>query len=370
MDEYKKYFDSEEIVYIGKPDSLILIPGRERAMLQWLIVSDPKVSSAMIYWNNKTKEQKIEIIRGSGIDTIQTIIEGLEQGYHSFEVFTMDNEGNRSIPEYISGMVYGDNYEKSLPNRDTDAVQYKIGGNTFINWLIADSTSVGVKLTFKTTKGENKTVVIKNEETKTELTDYMPHTEIQYQTMYKPDSLSIDTFYASPVYIKPNEILLLNAGAPFIGVDINDRWGNLLDWDTNQAARNHNGVGGFDNLDNQGYLSFEYWDSPAIINGKISQTLELPKGKYQFVAKIENIDFECEDTYLAVSKGQELPNVSDIEQALGYFKLTDSNLNGKEIFVDFQLTKDQTVTLGFLSTMLENHPTSVRVSRVKLFINE
>src|SRR5690606_8469154 len=98
MDDYKKYFDKEEIIYIGKPDSVKVFTGRERVKLQWLIISDPKVSSAMIYWSNKTKERKIDIKRGTGVDTVQTIIEGLNQGYHSFEVFTMDDEGNRSVP--------------------------------------------------------------------------------------------------------------------------------------------------------------------------------------------------------------------------------------------------------------------------------
>ena len=370
MDDYKKYFDKEEIIYIGKPDSLQVFAGRERVKLQWLIISDPKVSSAMIYWSNKTKERKIDIKRGTGVDTVQTIIEGLNQGFHSFEVFTMDDEGNRSISVFASGMVYGENYEQSLPNLSVEGVKYQIGGNTFINWLLADSTSVGVRLSYKNLGGENKTLIVKNNETITELYEHDLGTEIQYQTMYKPDSLSIDTFYAPVVDVKVNEILLQNGGAPFLGTDISGRWGNLKDWDTNQAAKNHDGVGGFDNIDNGGYLSFEYWGTPAIINGKISQTLQLPKGKYRYVATVSNIDFECEATFLVVSVGQQLPDVSNIEQSLGYFQLINNSLNGKDITTNFQLDTDQTVTLGFLSTMLDNNPTAVRIAKVRLYMDK
>ncbi|WP_165384701.1 DUF4998 domain-containing protein [Sphingobacterium corticibacterium] len=370
MDDYKKYFDKEEIIYIGKPDSLQIFAGRERVKLQWLIVSDPKVSSAMIYWANKTKERKINIKRGTSVDTVQTIIEDLSQGFHSFEVCTMDDEGNRSIPVYASGMVYGENYEQSLPNRSVEGAKFQIGGNTFVNWLLADSTSVGVRLSYKNLAGENKTLIVKNDETITELYGQDLGTEIKYQTMYKPDSLSIDTFYASIVTIRANEIILQNGGGPFLGTDISGRWGNLKDWDTNQAAKNHNGVGGFDNLDNNGYLSFEYWGTPSIINGKISQTLQLPKGKYRYVATVSNIDFECEATFLVISLGQQLPDVSDIEQALGYFQLTNNSLNGKDITVNFQLDTDQTITLGFLSTMLDNNPTAVRITKVRMYMDE
>lgn len=370
MDDYKKYFDKEEIIYIGKPDSLQVFAGRERVKLQWLIISDPKVSSAMIYWSNKTKERKIDIKRGTGVDTVQTIIEGLNQGFHSFEVFTMDDEGNRSISVFASGMVYGENYEQSLPNRSVEGVKYQIGGNTFINWLLADSTSVGVRLSYKNLGGENKTLIVKNNETITELYEHDLGTEIKYQTMYKPDSLSIDTFYAPVVDVKVNEILLQNGGAPFLGTDISGRWGNLKDWDTNQAAKNHDGVGGFDNIDNGGYLSFEYWGTPAIINGKISQTLQLPVGKYRYTATVSNIENECEATFFVASLGQELPDVSDLNTALDYYMLTNNVLNGKDISVDFRLNNEATVTLGFLSTMLENNPTSVRISKVRLFYEQ
>src|SRR5690606_8950612 len=119
----------EEIIYIGKPDSIQVFSGRNRVVLQWLITSDPKVTAAKVYWDNKTKERKIDFKKGAGVDTVRTVIDGLSQGYHSFEVYTMDNEGNRSISVYVSGMVYGENYEKSLSNRSVESFKYEIGGS-------------------------------------------------------------------------------------------------------------------------------------------------------------------------------------------------------------------------------------------------
>src|SRR5690606_2521579 len=177
-----------------------------------------------------------------------TVIDGLSQGYHSFEVYTMDNEGNRSISVYVSGMVYGENYEKSLSNRSVESFKYEIGGSSLVNWLVADSSSIGLKLRFKKVNDEEITLIVKNEDSISSLIDHDISSQISYQTMYKPNSLSIDTFYAPTQNLKVNEILLPNSGNPFIGINVSGRWGNLKDWNTNQAAKNHNGIGGFDNL--------------------------------------------------------------------------------------------------------------------------
>ncbi|MFD2744230.1 MULTISPECIES: DUF4998 domain-containing protein [Sphingobacterium] len=368
MDDYKKYFTDEEIIYIGKADSVQVISGRERVMLRWLIISDPKVSSALIFWNNRTQERKIDIQRGQGIDTIEVTIDRLEQGFHSFEIYTLDREGNKSVPVYASGMSYGDYYEASLPNRSVDGVKHQIGGDTFVDWLLADSTSIGVRLRYTDTEGRNRVVVVPNEQTMTALQQVDLAGSISYQTMYKPDSLAIDTFYAPIISLKANEILLKNSGSPFIGTDVAGRWGNLKDWNYNSAVQNHNGVGGFDNLNGSGYISFEYWGTPSITNGKIWQTLNLPAGDYRFVTTISNIDFTCEASYVAVANGQQLPNVEQMPSALGSYKLTDNQLNNREVTVHFSVNQViMPVTLGFVSTMLNNNPTSLRIAKVRLF---
>lgn len=367
MDDYKRFFDDQEIIYIGKPDSVKVFSGRERVDIQWLIISDPKVSSATIYWNNRSEQKKVDIQRGTGVDTVRTTIDGLTQGFHTFELFTMDQEGNRSVSVSTSGMVYGDNYEASLPNRSVDGVKYEPDGNTFVSWLLADSASIGVSLSYETILGNKRIKYVSNNELITELEGCDPNKQIFYQTMYKPDPTAIDTFYAPEISLKVNEILLKNGGSPFRGTNISGRWGNLESWDTNTAAKNHNGVGGFDNVNNGGFLSFEYWGTPAIINGKISQSIELPSGKYRLVARISNIDYTCEATFMLVCAGSNLSNVESINSAIASFRLTDKVLNNKDIIVLFELDAKQLVTLGFLSTMLQNNPTSVRISSVRLY---
>jgi hypothetical protein len=78
-----------------------------------------------------------------------------------------------------------------------------------------------------------------------------------------------------------------NPGNPFIAssMDAGGRWGTLAGWTENDAAKSHNGYGGFAS-DDGGTMDLEWgvsWGEPGdILNGKIYQTVTLPAGNYSF----------------------------------------------------------------------------------------
>ena len=51
-DIYREFYESGETVYVGKADSIKVRGGNERVELTWLLLSDPKVASYKVYWNN------------------------------------------------------------------------------------------------------------------------------------------------------------------------------------------------------------------------------------------------------------------------------------------------------------------------------
>src|SRR3546814_9540915 len=66
------------------------------------------------------------------------------------------------------------------------------------------------------------------------------------------------------------------------------RWGTLKDWVTNDAMRNQGPAGnkiygGYDNINNSGSFGLQKWGNgdPAIVNGKVYQTVTLPAGDYE-----------------------------------------------------------------------------------------
>ncbi|MGV3589456.1 MAG: DUF5013 domain-containing protein [Adhaeribacter sp.] len=114
-----------------------------------------------------------------------------------------------------------------------------------------------------------------------------------------------------------------NAGNPFKRSDVgaSSRFGLLADWMVNDAVKNmeNNTKGGFDSFNNGGWMSLERWGTPAIPNGKIYQTAELPAGKYLF--EIASFDgspgYTVKDqAFVTVAEGETLPDATDVTTAL------------------------------------------------------
>ena len=368
MDDYKKFTNGKEILYSAKADSVKLFPGRNRAKLSWNLIADPKIVKTRVYWNNRTKFIDVPIsFAVSATRTISVIVPDLAEGNYNFELFTFDKDGNSSVVSLVSGSVYGEIYEKALLNRIIKTMRLEPDGSTSINWLGSESTSAGVELSYINKSGTNQKVKIPRDGNTTLLTDYNPVSPLTYRTAFLPDSNTIDTFYTANSTKTINEIGLKNPGSPFIGANISGRWGNLKDWTANAAAQNHSGVGGFDNYNGGGYISFEYWGTPSITNGKVTQKLTLAPGNYRFVITISEISGNCEAMYTAIALGNDLPNVENISSAIASYKLTNNSLNGKDVTASFTLTETREITLGFVGTMLKNGNTSLRINKVRLF---
>jgi hypothetical protein len=206
-DDYKKYLASGPQVYPGNADSLKAVSGRYRVQLSWLLVSDPTITKAVVFWNDKKDSLVIPVKRTDGVNTIKVIIDKLEEQTYTFEVFTYDKEGHQSVGSTVTGRVLGSNYEatlnnwavaqslvvKSQPPYNAAAVVW----NTFyLNGLI------GTKVQYKDADGRVQSLFVPADPTGqtsvvTSLLDkFVPGDSLTYSTMYSAEAGSIDTFYA------------------------------------------------------------------------------------------------------------------------------------------------------------------------------
>lgn len=364
MDDYTKYIDPKEPIYTGKPDSIKAYSGKNRIKLSWLLISDPKIVKTKVFWNNRKDSTVISINRSNGVDSISTIINNLAEGNYNFELITYDKNGNSSVPALTSGIVYGSIYETALPNRAVESVKLQVGGDTFVNWYPSENNSTGVELTYRDNSNINHKIIVPTKEAATAIVNFNTNTQVSYRTMFKPDSLAIDTFYAPMVTKGINEILLKNAGGggnnPFLRSDAGSRFGILKDWTVNTAVKNidNNTKGGFDSYGGGGYMAMERWGTPAIPNGKIYQTLTLPKGKYSFEANFEGSKISNE-AYLTIAAGTALPDVANISSAIAFSSYSTPK-------VQFELTEQKEVSIGILANLL-NDQQYFRIRGVKLY---
>lgn len=213
---YKDFLKGGEIRYSAKPDSIQVFPGHNRIKLSWLLVSAPNVVSCRVYWNDMTDSVEVPVNKVEGNDTsmVSVIIDDLDEGLYTFNVYTYDDKGNPSIKSDTSGRVYGETYVGSLINRPIESAVL-VNGNPRIQWdEEPDKHALGVELRYKNKEAKVVTVSVPVNETITRIDDEPLGDSIQYRTLFLPDSNVIDTFYSSfqTLYLEDAEPVELNSG--------------------------------------------------------------------------------------------------------------------------------------------------------------
>ncbi len=117
-DIQKKFADEEEKIYLGKVDSVKVIPGFGRVRLTWEISADPRIDLVKIYWNDKNDSTYKAFDRStSGIVKDSLVIDNLTEGNYNFELKAENEKGSGSLSSYASGSVWGPNRGDELGGR-------------------------------------------------------------------------------------------------------------------------------------------------------------------------------------------------------------------------------------------------------------
>lgn len=194
---YKDFIKDGEIVYVGKIDSIIFHPGYNRVKLSWPIPSDPSVQSVKIFWNSRNDSSVINMHDSwRDEDTVFTILEDLQEGAYTFELFTYDKKNHSSVVSEVSGNVYGENYLSLLLQRQIQETSMR-EDDFMVKWRVGDDNLIGTEIKYKNKEGGERLVFTKSDENESLLIDWEPNSLIEYRSLYLPDSLAIDTFYTS-----------------------------------------------------------------------------------------------------------------------------------------------------------------------------
>jgi hypothetical protein len=145
--------DKGEAIYPGMPVYAIdrdddVHPGIGRVWLYWTLQSDTRVTKTVITYTFNGETYSIEkpvsessdenYYAGYSIDSLE--VTGLEEGYYSFSVYTVDADKHRSItsalyPQIVQ--VYGNIYINSLTTRSIEKMEMLPGGNLQLTWAKA-----------------------------------------------------------------------------------------------------------------------------------------------------------------------------------------------------------------------------------------
>ncbi|WP_165501734.1 DUF4998 domain-containing protein [Pedobacter frigiditerrae] len=374
MDAYKKFTKEGEISYTGKLDSVKINSGRYRVLLNGLFLADPKVKKCVVYWNNRVDSIVIPVTRTTNVDTLKLFINNITEGVQNFIIYTYDNAGNKSIPVYRTGRVYGDRYQSTLTNRGINSAFTNESGVSTIEWGGMDRVSgvFATEMIYTDNSNVEKAVRIPIDVNNYIIPNFKEKGTIKYRTLFLPDTLSIDTFYTAyenmyiPKFSKIDvtSTYLKNAGANVTFSSINaNRWGILNDWITSPSVKNASGFGGYEKRSNVGFISLEAgWGLPNVTDGKIYQTINLPAGRYRL--EIVMNDFNAGGSrYLTVAEGTSIPNVANITSS----SIAFSNLESK--LLNFNLDQAKQVSIGFAANLTGTSSTGMyaKIASVRLY---
>ena len=193
--KYKDFVVPGGLEYVGKPNQVKVYPGKNRLMLKWLKGSDPKIAVTRVYWNNYADSLELSIDPAK--DTVEVLIEDLEEKNYSFFLRSFDNEGNASVPLEVMARVYGSKYANNLLNRGLNRLEMDVSGRVSLNWGLANLTSgaVATQVSYTSTSGAAKTKLFPATEESSVIEDFKAGEPLRFRTVYIPDTLAIDTFY-------------------------------------------------------------------------------------------------------------------------------------------------------------------------------
>jgi hypothetical protein len=210
LEDIQPYLDRGETIYVGKLDSVKVFPGKNRIKITGNMPYGFTQVKCNILWINPLGEndsKEFPIVRNVSNEPFEFIIDNLSEGQHDFTITTHDAIGNSSIQIEANGYSYGDIYQSILENRKIDNIVVQEisaeSGNVWqatIKWLNLNNDEVqGCQVEYEQPDGNFKEIYVPIEETTTSFTDYKPNGSLRWNTVYLPDSLSIDKFYTEKI---------------------------------------------------------------------------------------------------------------------------------------------------------------------------
>ena len=348
---YKPYLEDGERVYPGMPAGIQVNAGKNRAQIQFAKSEDPNVERYMIYWNDGA--DSLSVPQSKDSDTIRTTISNLKEQTYNFEIISIDKEKNQSLRVLKSAKVFGDLYESSLFNRSVVKATVEEGNKVRIEFAPADNGNISTEITYTNVEGKEVKLSIPSQENIANITDWKLGGKVMYRSQFKPYATAIDVFNVKEqqkmlVQRDVTAAYLKNYKQPFLSIQTDSRFRDPKDWIVNTTVQNHDGKGGWGS-DNGTVLNMESgWGTPNIIDGKLYQTLLLPKGNYGVEIDLGSNGLNSSQVKIVAVPGNTLPNFTSDFQVPG--ALGAGNLSNKKM--EFTMVADGIVSIGFLANMV------------------
>lgn len=195
-DLHMDYLLEGEHIYVGKPDSVHVLPGINRLEFRYW-VTDPKVKKMKVYWNNGLDSLMIDIPNTSVNEPNKFEIKNLEPKNYTFKIVTYnENWKNPSIPMEVTTEVYSEKYLTRLFSRKIEYANYLTPEKVYVRFLKPTEKSIGSVITYTNINEDIIETTVPNDTSFIVLNDFKEKLEIT--TSFLPFVGALDTLRSIP----------------------------------------------------------------------------------------------------------------------------------------------------------------------------
>ncbi|MDR2682670.1 MAG: hypothetical protein LBB64_02230, partial [Dysgonamonadaceae bacterium] len=196
---HEEYVKRGETLYIGAADSIQVHSGLNKILFEWKINADPRITKALIYWNQRDTCVTIPVVRTSESDMwLSALLTNIAEGEYIFEFEMQDDNGNISKSAEIAGTVLGTIYVENLRNRGVKELAKLVTGDMQITWEAVSATAASLLysvIEYVDTDGTLVRKEIPNDEDITLLQGLETGNEIDIYSIHLPEN-GLETFEA------------------------------------------------------------------------------------------------------------------------------------------------------------------------------
>lgn len=193
-DVHKEFIKDGETIYAVRPDSIAFASGNQRLKMRLWMVNGVNVKEVIVSWNNGTDSLVVPVTFKSGRDSLEVLLNGLEEKSYAFNIYAIDNFGHRSLTYTQFGAAYGPLYASTLVNRRIRQTTLTEAAAT-IDWFAGGEGMIFNEVKFVSGFSETDTTARFAATSFTSSLKAKAGSAFEYRSLYIPQAGAIDTFY-------------------------------------------------------------------------------------------------------------------------------------------------------------------------------
>jgi hypothetical protein len=184
---HEQYLNDGLKIYLNKAVGAQVKSGDERVEIVIPKNFDNRIDDYIVYYNNNE-----DSLIAKNADDVNVLIDPMPEGTYAFNIISR-NEKYTSLPLEIVGNSYGEIYKGQLINRKM--TKKVVNGSTYtIAWKKLDD-SYGMEINYTNSDSVELTKTFLQPFISTVLDSVNANFDINYRTIYQPDTNCLDLFY-------------------------------------------------------------------------------------------------------------------------------------------------------------------------------